>query len=189
MRAVMAAVVLFSASVAGAGAPTSGLYLSAADFEQRQLTAQGECGSKGYKLDLRDVLRKPSVRVVSGSGTHEYKKSEVFGFRGCDGRDYRFVGNRGLQILEANELYIYASQIPISSGKGFRTVPAYHFSVGPAGTVQPLTIDNLKRAFPDNDKFHDTLDQMFGAGQNVAQYDEFRSTFKVNRLLLTSNDQ
>jgi hypothetical protein len=135
------------------------------------------------------VRRTGSVRVVNESGAHDYSKSEVFGFRGCDGHDYRFVANRGLRILEANQLYIYAEQHPISSGKGFRTVHSYYFSVGARGAVQSLTLDNLKRAFPDNDKFHDTLDQVFGGGQNLAQYDEFRNTFKVNRVLLASNVQ
>jgi hypothetical protein len=126
---------------------------------------------------------------VNDSGAHVCSKAEVFGFRDCDGRDYRFVANRGLRILEANELDIYATQTPVTSGNGFRAVTDYDFSVGPRGSGQSRTLDNLKRALRDNDKFHDTLDQMFGAGQNVAQYDEFRSTFKVNRLLLTSNDQ
>ena len=189
MRAclVAAGLFVFVMARAGAAAPDSGLYLTAADYEQHQVSDGGQCDSKKFRLDLHDVRRTDSVRVINDAGAREYRKADVFGFRDCDGRDYRFVANRGLRILEANRLYIYAAQTPVTSGKGFRTVTDYYFSAGPTGAVQSLTLDNLKRAFPDNVKFHDTLDQMFGAGQNVAQYDEYRNTFKVNRLFLTTN--
>jgi hypothetical protein len=52
-----------------------------------------------------------------------------------------------------------------------------------------LTLDNLKQALPDNHRFHDSLDMTFGAGQSLAEYDEFHKMFKVNRLLIASREQ
>ena len=52
-----------------------------------------------------------------------------------------------------------------------------------------MTLDNLKQALPDNHRFHDSLDMTFGAGQDLAQYDDFHKMFKVNRLLIASREQ
>jgi hypothetical protein len=49
-----------------------------------------------------------------------------------------------------------------------------------------LTLENLKQAFPDNHKFHDSLDATFGARQTLAEYDEVHKMFEVNQLLIAS---
>src|SRR2546428_7567152 len=63
---------------------------------------------------------------------------------------------------------------------------AYFFSVGPNGEVLPLTIANLKKAFPDSHRFHDNLDMAFRNDSQLAKYDDFHKMFKVNRLLIAS---
>ncbi len=176
-----------SAPLHGSAPRTSGIYLTAADYNDVRLSAEGDCGSKAHKLELHDVLNKPYIDVTHGTERHRYAKSDLFGFRACDGNDYRFVSNKEYQIVEAKELYIYVAKTSVSAGKGFRTVPVYHFSVGSGGEVLPMTLGNLKEAFPTNHKFHDSLDQMFGAGQDLAQYDEFHKMFKVNRLLMATH--
>jgi hypothetical protein len=182
-------VVTANAPLQGAALRTSGIYLTGADYKNGRLSAEGDCGSKAHKLDLHDVLNKPYIDVTHGTERHRYAKNDLFGFRACDGNDYRFVSNKDYQIVEAKELYIYVTKTSVSAGKGFRTVPVYYLSVGSGGEVLPLTMGNLKEAFPANHKFHDSLDQMFGAGQDIAQYDEFHEMFKVNRLLIATHTQ
>jgi len=58
--------------------------------------------------------------------------------------------------------------------------------VGPNAEVLPLTLRNLKNAFPDNHSFHDLLDMTFKNDANLNRYDEFHKMFKVNRLLAAS---
>ena len=110
------------------------------------------------------------------------RKRELFGFHSCEGLDYRFVGSLEYQIVEAKTLFIYRTSHAQSQARTLGAESEYHFSVG-AGPVLLLTLDNLKGVFPDNHSFHDALDQMFGAGQFLAQYDTFHKMFKVNRLL------
>lgn len=187
--AVLAAFVVSVAASPKATTPkTSGVYLTADDYQNGRLSFEGDCGSKTHKLELHDVLNKPYIDVTHESDKRRYAKSDLFGFRTCNGRDYRFVSNLEYQILEAKELYIYEHGTNVHVGKGLRTVPTYYFSAGPKGQVLPLTLENLKQAFPDNHRFHDSLDQMFGRGQNVAQYDELHKMFKVNRLLMASRE-
>ena len=64
----------------------------------------------------------------------------------------------------------------------------YFFSAGLEGQIEALTLENLKKAVPDNHKFHDSLDATFGAGQKLEEYDDFHKMFKVNRLLIASRE-
>ena len=183
--------VVFSigASDQAANSKISGVYLTAADYEATQLSFQGVCRSGAHKLALHDVLNKPYIDVTHDHEKRRYPKSDFFGFRACDGRDYRFGGNLEYQILEAKALYIYARETSEARGKTFNTRRDYYFSVGPEGKIMVLTLDNLKQALPDNHRFHDSLDMTFGAGQSLPEYDEFHKMFKVNRLLIASREQ
>ena len=132
---------------------------------------------------MHDVLNKSYIHVTHGTETTRYAKSDLFGFRACDGKDYRFVSNQEFRILEAKELYIYVQRV--RSGRHVDEV--YYFSKGSNGTVLTLTLENLKHAFPDNHAFHDSLDQMFGARKDPAQYDRFHKMFQVNWLLIATH--
>jgi hypothetical protein len=101
----------------------------------------------------------------------------------ADQRSFRVVGNQQYQILEAKDLYIYSADVLVRKGT---TDKAYFFSVGPNGEVVPLTIVNLKKAFPDNHRFHDVLDMTFRNDSQLTRYDDFHKMFKVNRLLIAS---
>ena len=101
----------------------------------------------------------------------------------ADRRPFRVVGNQQYQILEAKDLYVYSADVLVRKGT---TDKAYFFSVGPDGEVLPLTIVNLKKAFPDNHRFHDFLDMAFKNDSQLTKYDDFHKMFKINRLLIAS---
>lgn len=184
------AVLLFSgADPVHATTPrTSGLYLTANDYKNGRLSFEGDCGSKTHKLEIHDVLDKPYIDVTHGGERRRYAKSDLFGFRACNGKDYRFASKLEYKILEAKELYIYEHGTYERIGKNVLAVPRYYFSVGPSGQLLPLTLENLKLAYPDNHRFQDSLDKIFGRGENIAQYDELHQMFKVNRLLIDSRE-
>jgi hypothetical protein len=105
---------LFAALAFAVGFPSyaavpksSGVYLTADAYKNGSLSFQGNCKSKDHKLELHDVLNKSYIDVTHESEKHRYAKSELFGFRACNGRDYRFDSNLEYQIFESRELYIY----------------------------------------------------------------------------------
>jgi hypothetical protein len=104
---------------------------------------------------------------------------------GADERNVRVVGNDRYQILEARALYIYSHDVIVRKGT---TEKAYFFSIGPTGEIYPLTILNLKKALPENHVFHDLLDMAFKNDSDLTKYDAFHKMFRVNRLLLGSNE-
>ena len=103
--------------------------------------------------------------------------------RAADERNYRLVGNERYQILESKDLYIYSTDVVVRKGASEK---AFFFSVGSTGEILPLTIVNLKKAFPDNHRFHDGLDMTFKDNSQLTKYDDFHKMFKVNRLLVAS---
>lgn len=168
---------------------TSGVYMTAADYKEGRLAFRGDCRSKAHKLEIHDVLHKPYIDVTHESEKHRYLKNDVFGFRACDGNDYRFGSNLEYRILEARELYIYAArEVPRSYGKGFHTGQEYYFSVGVEGQVRALTLENLKETCPENHKFHESLKAAFVRSEQLSEYDKRHQMFKVNWLLIASRD-
>ena len=103
-----------------------------------------------------------------------------------DRRPVRTVGNNLYEILEARSLYIYTLDTIVRKGALEKT---WFFSVGPNGDITPLTISNLKNAFPNNHAFHDLLDMSFKHDSELTKFDEFHKMFKVNRLLDASTER
>ncbi len=184
------AVLAFSSAGTAQVAPQkmSGVYLTADDYKNGRLSFEGDCGSKAHRLELHDVLHKSYIHVTHETDKRRFAKSDLFGFRACDGHDYRFGSNLEHRILETRELYIYAREVYVSHGRGRHTVQGYFFSAGADGPVLALTLANLKKAFPDNQKFHEALDAAFGARQKLSEYDESQKMFKVNQLLIASRE-
>ena len=188
---MIAAVLVVVAPISAADKTSSGIYLTADDFKNEKLTSEGWGSDSSHKLQLHDVLDKPYIHVTHGNETQKYDKSEVYGFRDGSGRSYRFVGNKEYQILEAKELFIYSVSVDVldPGQKTRRTDKTYYFSVGATGEAFPLTIDNVKRAFPENHKLHDSLDMTFKSDSQLTQYDNFHKMYKVNRLLVASSER
>ena len=88
--------------------------------------------------------------------------------------------NEEYKIEEVRSITIYSLQESAPSGKSFRWINVYYFSSTPDDEIKPLTIENLKFAFPDNHKFHDTLNETFKDNVSVSEYDTFHKMFKVN---------
>jgi hypothetical protein len=189
--------IILAVIAAGVGTASAknatGVYLSAEDFQNARLTSQSECGSPGHKTELHDVLRKPYIEVTHKGETRRYEKSQIYGFRSCGGRDYRFVDKNEYEILESFGLTIYAHDVPARNPKdtsqGLANSRVYFFSIGAGGSVLPLTIEHLKTAFPDNHAFHDALDMTFHTDDELSQSDTFHHMFKINRLLIGSTDE
>jgi hypothetical protein len=104
----------------------------------------------------------------------------------ADARNYRVVGTDRYQILETKTVSIYSLDVLVRKGASEKT---YFFSIGPNGDVLPLTILNLKKAFPENHRFHDLLDMSFKHDSDLTKYDDFHKMFKVNRLLEASTER
>jgi hypothetical protein len=171
----------------GQSAPLgSGLYKSAEDFRARRLTLAVDCKTEKHKLRLHEFSGQPYVTVKHGGQDYRMAKDSLFGFRDCDGREFRFATDHlHYPILNpAEELLIYKLEQPaIGKNQGYVRL---FFSVNAAAPIQSLTLIGVKKAFPDNHRFHDLLDAQFREGGDLTAFDTMHGMTKLNWLLRQS---
>ncbi len=164
---------------------SSGIYKTALDFQQRKLSYAINCKVEKHKINANVLFKGAKVKVKHRGTTYTFRKSEVFGYRACDGQQYRFVDNTEYSILNPVEsLLLYFYQHPAHSAKDINQYPPmYFFSKEATSSLQQLTKANLKAAFPDDHKFHDALDTNFKNDKELYAYDSFHKMYKLNWLL------
>ena len=170
-----------SAVTTSAQTRTSGIYMSAADYAAQRLSWEGDCQSSSNKLNLHNVLVRPYVDVSNERENKRFLKMEIYGARTCSGREYRFGDDRDYEVRERGPIPIYTFRV--RSGKYGRP-EVYFFSAGPAGTVQQLKKDNLKRAFSENPRFLEALEKTFSSDSKLNRFDDSHKMFVINRLWL-----
>lgn len=175
-------------SAQGQTAPLgSGLYKSAADFRSHRLTLSVDCKTETHKLRLHEFSGKPYVTVKHGGEDYKMAKASLFGFRDCEGHDYRFAtDNQHYPILNpGEELLLYKMEQSVAGKNTSAPLQQLFFSSSAEAPLQPLTLLAVKKAFPENHRFHDLLDAQLGKGDLTA-YDEMHRMTKINWLLRQS---
>lgn len=102
------------------------------------------------------------------------------------GTEVRIVNGDSYRMVRAEPLVLYARGRNVLSGKRFAVVVDHFFSTSPTSPVQPLTLEMLKRTYPDNHKFHDLLTLAFRSDTELLRYDEHHNEYLVARLLRQS---
>ncbi|GEP98411.1 hypothetical protein [Chitinophaga cymbidii] len=154
----------------------SGVYLSAKDFENAKLSYTE------HHINAHIPLRYSKVKVNTPGETLLLNKSEVFGYRDEKQRDYRFINNHAYRILDHQYFHVYSRDVEVSKGKGRIKETKYYFSTHADGEMHPLTIANLKKAFPEHKRFHELLDMQFRHDPELAWYDQHAQQFKVKSI-------
>ena len=180
---MMAGSLLILAQNAHAQKDSSGIYKTANDFIAGKLSLAINCATEKHKIKLNDFFGKDHITVAHEGKPYDFKKSDVFGFRLCNGETYRFSGNKDYLVLNPKEMILlYKVEVPqpkAASPKKYN----YYFSKDANSPIQDLTKENVKAAFPDNHKFHDALDENFKTDTDLASYDTFHKMYKVNHIL------
>ena len=160
----------------------SGLYLNAQDFNNKKLSYEIDCSMESHKIKANKIFNKSKLDIIHAGKKYSYDKKDLFGYRDCNNRDFRFIDNKEYQVLDKKGFYLFSSVVYIKSGKTDSKKTAYYFSKESDGNVQELSLENLKAAFPENHKFHDMLDAQFKGDDNLGMYDSFHKTYKVNHI-------
>jgi hypothetical protein len=162
---------------------SSGIYKTANDFIAKKLSLAINCKTETHKIKINDIFSQDHITVVHGGKSYDFKKSDIYGYKLCNGETYRFSGNRNYQVMNPNEvILIYRMEVPQTKAQAPK-VYNYYFSKEAASSLQDLTKGNLKAAFPTNHKFHDGLDADFKGDNELTSYDSFHKMYKVNHIL------
>ena len=187
---VLLASTLFYILPAFAQKDSSGIYKTAEDFQERKLSYAINCKIEKHKINPTVFFKGSEVKVKHSGTTYNLNKRDLFGYRTCSGKEYRFVADAEYGILNSGaDLLVYFYQHPAHSPKtAGQYPPKYFFSRGPASALKELTKLNLKTTYPDNHKFHDALDANFKEDNDLHEYDTFHKMYKIN-WLLNGNDK
>ena len=165
----------------------SGIFMNWQDYKDNKLSHEVNCDSSSGKIRLNHFFSKNYIDVFKREKKIQLYKDSIFGYRDCKKNDYRFFTERDkeYQIVENKSIVIYIADVAVTSanGKAREFVQKYFFSTELNSAILPLTISNLKKAFPNNIKFHDKLNVEFNDDASVCTFDTAHKMYKVNYLL------
>lgn len=177
--------ILTTALAIGARAQSSGVYLSASDFASGKLTYEINCATEKHKIKLNEFLNKDYITVVHNKVPNKLIKKDIYGYKDCDGAIYRFISNNHFTVLNPSESILIFKHTT-SASKNQKAVTLYYFGFAGSEATSELTLSNLKKADPENHKFHDALDAEFKSDSDLALYDSFHKVYKISRLYSNS---
>jgi len=163
---------------------TSGLYLTVQNFENHHLAYEFAGSNAKNKLVLRNFFGSSSGYVVANGEKHFFNKNQVYGYRDCQNRTYRLFNGEPYLLVDTAcfSLYYRSKTEEVSKGKELVKKDEYFFSKEANGDVMPLTLDNLKNAFPGNYRFHYSLDAYFKFDTDLTAYDKFEKKYKIKSI-------
>ncbi len=170
----------------GAGLGISGIYMNSREYSAGKLSLSFSCNSSA-KIKLHHTFAGKYAEVINGGMKTRLYKDSIFGYHNSDNEDYRFYKSydEEFRILESKGIVIYSSYVRASSPTGKKNDLAltYYFSKTIDSEILPLTVWNLKRAFPGNIKLHELLDLEFGSGKPLSTYLAKDKIYLINYLL------
>jgi hypothetical protein len=186
---VMSAIIMLiisnsSANAQGKTSVTGGLYLTANDFQQQKLTYEIDCSNGKDKIKANGFFGSSTGYVLSKGEKHEFNKKEVYGYRTCENKNYRFYNGETYLLIDTAGFYVYYQykSEENTKGKGLIKKDEYFFSKSANDGLQLLTADNLKNSFPGNHRFHYAIDANFKSDNDLIAYDSFQKVYKIKYL-------
>ena len=168
----------------------SGVYLTVNDYKTNKLVEEAECTTEKEKFERHDIFSRPSFVVINKGKKTTYVKNDIYAYRDCENRVWRFYDNKEYEILEPKNIFIYRRSKILLNGLTIEKDPVFYFSNGAEGKVKELTLDNLKLTFSNNTAFYNILNAEFNSSKEtinpdkaVHSYDLSHKMYKVNYLL------
>jgi hypothetical protein len=164
----------------------AGIYTTYEDFKTGKLSYSSDCDHEKPKIRVHSFLQKAYIDVIHQGNKIRLQKSDLFGYQDCYGTVFRFYCNREYTLAEIRAISIYYIEEPVPWGATFVQDRVFYFSTVPDGVLIPLSVENLKKVYPQNTKFQVLLDSEIKTDADLWRYDELRCIFKVNDLYAIS---
>ena len=166
--------------VAKAQNDSGGIYKTAGDFAAKKLSFAINCQTGKHKIYLNDFFNKSYITVKHIDSTYKIFRKDIYGYHFCNGETYRIVNRQDLQVLNPDEYIIIYRRNISRPPSGKTNVTNYYFSKGPDSDVQQLTFKNLKKGFPENQRFYLQVESMFKYNTELKAYDNQHKMYMIN---------
>ncbi len=183
---IIPSLLIMVCTVAFSQKDSSGIYFKASDYIHHKLSLAINCKTQKHKINDEMIFHPKEISVKHNGTAYKYPKDSVYAIKYCDGSIVRIYDNSEYPLINPDEAIMIYKMISGSAGKGGSSTTNYYFSKDANSKLSDLTILNIKKAFPDNHKFHDALDAEFKSNDELAQYDSFHKVYKINRLYSNS---
>ena len=160
---------------------SSGIYLNAADFESGKLTYSTDCKSRKHSVKLHEFWDSPFITIINDHKKYKYDKADIFGFRDCKNRVYRFFMNAKYEIVNTDDFFLYR-QIRDTWDDDIVSVSSayvYFFSIKADSEIYPLGKRYLTWLFKDNAKFVDLVNTSFKSDDDLCLFNTKDEKYKV----------
>lgn len=94
--------------------------------------------------------------------------------------------NTPYKIVDTAGFYLYSHEQLVPQGKGYANVKVLYFSMSPNGAMLKLTVNNLDKAYSNNDKFRYALESEFHSDNDLTAYDNYARMYKVKHVFLSN---
>lgn len=163
----------------------SGLYMTASDFSSGKLAYEINCLTEKHKIKISDFFNTKTIKVTHRDSTIKLAKSSIWGFRLCDGKEYRIYQDKEYLIMDKGAITVYqitekSSTSPKSNQKISKT--KYFFSEDVSSPLKELTLKNIETSFTSNKKFHDLIDLQFKSDAELLIYDDYYKMLRLNHI-------
>ncbi len=99
-----------------------------------------------------------------------------------DEEPVRLYNSQIYKVEDRDGFIIYSRETHVVGHKARVTEKKYYFSENSTAPIKPLTISNLKHAFPINREFHDLIDLHFRNNSELTRYDSFHKEYKIKSI-------
>jgi len=160
----------------------SGVYLTANDFTVGKLYYASACRSTSKESYYSLLANSHFFIIGPGWAWRRIDKENVFAIKSCEGQIVRIYQGNNYYLLNPGEpIPIYKAMInPVSKGCAIRV--KYCFSVDMVSEIRDLTIDNLKAAFRQKDRFAEKINAHFKDDSDLYAYNETNKCFELNEV-------
>lgn len=165
----------------------SGIYYAEDNFKNRLTNYQIPCPKELSPEKLYDFYSKKYILLSKAEALKKFKKKDIWGYKDCQGFDYKIIHNIHYRILEDDALIMFS--LNYDTDANFRDfqrgmISKYYFSKDLSSPIELLNLDNLKKVFKDNNTFIQNVVRYLKTPHPCLHcYDDHDKTYIVNELL------
>ena len=168
----------------------SGIYYEESNFKSGITNYQIPCPSKLSPEDLHDFYNKKSIELSSAEAIKKFKKKDIWGYRDCNGFDWKIDNNIHYKIVENGAMVIYLVDYPINSSfQDFQmgVKASFYFSKDVSSKILPLSQPILIGEYNDNLAYLESLKEYLRSSNGCIHcYDINSKSYMISKLLKES---
>lgn len=162
----------------------SGIYLTEKDYLTHHVSY-----SEADKIQLNKFFASNHIKISINGESKIIAKKDIYGYHSSDNSDFRFYKNELYQIVSSDQIFIYKNDgsTTVEGGKGNVKKDLYFFSKKGDDLLIPLTISNFKKAYSDNLKIQELLDEL-KSDEELTYYVGYRQQLKAEYIFKKSHE-